>query len=45
MGGKRSAIDCLNLEIYAQTFVGFVLIFAAQVLLGYTSPGDGNSEL
>lgn len=45
MGRKRSAIDCFNLEIYAQAFAGFVLIFAAQVLLGFTNPGDGNSEL
>uniref|UniRef100_A0A5B6Z074 Protein kinase domain-containing protein n=1 Tax=Davidia involucrata TaxID=16924 RepID=A0A5B6Z074_DAVIN len=40
MGGKRSAINCLNLEIYAKVFVGFMLIYTARISRGYTNPGD-----
>uniref|UniRef100_A0A5B6Z0I9 Protein kinase domain-containing protein n=1 Tax=Davidia involucrata TaxID=16924 RepID=A0A5B6Z0I9_DAVIN len=40
MGGKRSAINCLDLKIYAQVFVGFMLIYTVRVSRGYTNPGD-----
>ena len=45
MGGKGSALDYLNWEIYAQAFVGFILIYVTQVSRGYTNPGDGKSKL
>lgn len=45
MAGKGSALDCLNWEIYAQAFVGFILIYMNQVSRGYTNPGDGKSKL
>ncbi|KAK9284478.1 hypothetical protein L1049_023651 [Liquidambar formosana] len=40
MGLKRSAMGYLNLKIYAQVFLGFVLIAMARISLGYTNPTD-----
>ncbi|KAA8524455.1 hypothetical protein F0562_010878 [Nyssa sinensis] len=40
MAGKRSAVNCLNLEIYTKVFVGFMLIYMARISRGYTNPGD-----
>ena len=41
MGGKRSAVKYNNLKIYAQLLLWFVLIYAAQVSRGETTPSDG----
>ncbi|GMP67113.1 hypothetical protein CsSME_00027211 [Camellia sinensis var. sinensis] len=40
MGLKRSAIKCLNLEIYVRVFVGLVLISTAQISRGDTNLAD-----
>ncbi|KAK9266368.1 hypothetical protein L1049_001636 [Liquidambar formosana] len=40
MGLKKSAMGYLNFEIYAQVFVGFVLIAMARISLAYTNPID-----
>ncbi|GFZ05617.1 STRUBBELIG-receptor family 3 [Actinidia rufa] len=40
MGRKKSAVNCLNWEIYVQGFVWFVLIFTARISRGITNPAD-----
>lgn len=41
MGVKRSNIECKNWKIYANFFVGFVLIWAAGFSCAVTNPNDG----